>query len=243
MKPRVLLFVPVYNEQNQIGGVLEKCRRLISQGSVDQVVVVDDGSTDRSPEIIRSFPEITCIRHAQRREAGETIRTAYRHALANNFEIVALLAGNGKDNPAEVPRLLEPILRGEADYVQGSRFLKGGYSRGLPAHRLWAMRAFTWTFSLFLMRHLTDCTNGFRAYRTEILRDRRLDWAQEWLGQSYEIEFYMHYKAAALGYRVKEVPVSKIYRPAADGTYSKVRLRDWLTNLKPLFLLRFGIKQ
>ncbi|MGH7769502.1 MAG: hypothetical protein ACREQP_18810, partial [Candidatus Binatia bacterium] len=64
-----------------------------------------------------------------------------------------------------------------------------------------------------------------------------------WLGHSYEIEFYMHYKAAALGYRVKEVPVSKIYRPAADGSYTKVRLRDWLTNLKPLFFLRLGLKQ
>ena len=50
----------------------------------------------------------------------------------------------------------------------------------------------------------------------------------------------MHYQAAALGYRVQEVPVSKVYRPAADGTYSKVRVRDWLTNLKPLFLLRLG---
>jgi hypothetical protein len=121
--------------------------------------------------------------------------------------------------------------------------LPGGNSAGLPTHRLLAMRVFTWTFSLFLMRRYTDCTNGFRAYRAAFLRDRRLDWAQEWLGHSYEIEFYMHYQATALGYRVTEVPVSKVYRPTADGSYTKVRLRDWLTNLKPLFLLRLGLRQ
>jgi len=53
----------------------------------------------------------------------------------------------------------------------------------------------------------------------------------------------MHYKTASLGYRVVEVPVSKVYRQARDGTYSKVRIKDWFTNLKPLFLLRLGIKR
>ena len=111
--------------------------------------------------------------------------------------------------------------------MQGSRFLKGGQSQGLPAHRNVAMRLFTLTFSAFLGRRLTDCTNGFRAYRTALLRDPRIDWDQEWLGHAYELEYYMHYKAAQLGYRLQEVPVSKIYRRAADGTYSKIRAGDW----------------
>ena len=153
------------------------------------------------------------------------------------------MAGNGKDDPAEIERLTAPILRGEADYVQGSRFLPGGSSEGLPAHRLLAMMLFTWAFSLFLMRRYTDCTNGFRAYRTSILRDERVDWEQDWLGHSYEIEFYMHYKVAALRYRTKEVPVSKIYRHRPGTSYSKVRVRDWITNLKPLFYLRLGLKK
>ena len=116
-------------------------------------------------------------------------------------------------------------------------------SGGLPSHRNLAIRVFTLTFSLFVGQRFTDCTNGYRAYRTSMLRDERLDWTQDWLG-SYELEYYIHYKAIQLGYRVEEVPVAKVYRqPSADGSYSKMRARDWLVALKPLLYLRLGLKQ
>ncbi len=243
MTPKVIAFLPVYNEEAQIGPLLERYRPIVEKGMVHKVVAVNDGSTDRTPEIMRQYHYCTVITHPSRQGCGDAIRSAYRYALDKNFDIFVIMAGNGKDDPAEIERLLAPILKNEADYVQGSRFLAGGHSQGLPQHRNIAIRVFTWTFSLFLWRQYTDCTNGFRAYRTSILRDKRLDWSQSWLGHSYEIEFYMHYKVAALGYRVLEVPVSKIYRPAADGSYTKVRIRDWLTNLKPLFYLRFGLRK
>jgi dolichol-phosphate mannosyltransferase len=209
---------------------------------VQELVAVDDGSTDRTPEIMRSYEYCTVLTHPHRQGCGDAIRTAYRYALERGYDVFVIMAGNGKDDPAQIELLPEPILSDEADYVQGSRYLQGGHSEGLPSHRSIAIRVFTLTFSLFLMRRYTDCTNGFRAYRTNILRDERIGWAQEWLGHSYEIEFYLHYKVAQLRYRVKEVAVSKVYRPTADGSYSKVRIRDWLTNLKPLFYLRFGVK-
>jgi dolichol-phosphate mannosyltransferase len=239
---RLIAFLPVYNEEAQIGSLLERFRPVVEKGVVREVLAVDDGSTDRTPQILRKYDYCTTITHSSHQGCGDAIRSAYRYALKHDYDIFVIMAGNGKDEPTEIERLIGPILSEEADYVQGSRFLPGGYSRGLPRHRLFAMRIFTWTFSLFRMRHYTDCTNGFRAYRTAILRDPRLDWAQEWLGHSYEIEFYMHYMVDALGYRVTEVPVSKIYRPNADGSYTKVRVRDWLMNLKPLFLLRFGLR-
>jgi len=243
MKLKTIAFFAVHNEEAQVGPLLERFRPVVEKGVVQEVLAVDDGSTDGTARILGSCSYCTVLTHPKRQGCGDAIRDAYRYALEKNYDAFVIMAGNGKDDPAQIERLMAPILHDHADYVQGSRFLKGGYSQGLPAHRLWAMSIFTWTFSLFLMRRYTDCTNGFRAYRTSILRDQRLDWAQEWLGHSYEIEFYMHYKVAALGYRVTEVPVSKIYRPAADGTYSKVRLRDWLTNLKPLLYLRLGLRK
>jgi dolichol-phosphate mannosyltransferase len=240
---RVIAFLPVYNEEAQIGALLERFRPVVEAQTILEVVAVDDGSTDRGPGIMRSFDFCTVITHPTRQGCGDAIRSGYDYALAHDYDVFVIMAGNGKDDPAEIERLLAPIQAGEADYVQGSRYLEGGHSQGLPSHRSIAIRLFTWTFSLFLMRRYTDCTNGFRAYRTAILRDQRIQWAQEWLGHSYEIEFYLHYKVAQLGYRIKEVPVSKIYRRAVDGSYSKVRLRDWLTNLKPLFYLRLGLKR
>jgi len=240
---RVIAFLPVFNEEAHIDVLLEGFRPVLERGVIDEVLVVDDGSTDRTPAILQKYDYCTVITHPSRQGCGDAIRSAYRYALTHDYDIFVIMAGNGKDDPAQIERLIAPILGDAADYVQGSRFLPGGQSEGLPGHRLWAIRLFTWTFSLFLVRRYTDCTNGFRAYRTATMRDPRLDWSQEWLGHSYEIEFYMHYMVASLGYRVKEVPVSKIYRPARDGSYTKVRLRDWLTNLKPLFLLRFGLRR
>ena len=65
--------------------------------------------------------------------------------------------------------------------------------QSLLDHRNLAIRVFTWTFSLFTLHRFTDCTNGFRAYKTSILRDPRIDWSQDWL-HSYELEYYIHYK-------------------------------------------------
>jgi dolichol-phosphate mannosyltransferase len=239
----VLAFVPVYNEEEHIGPLLERYRPVLESGVVQELLAVDDGSTDRTPEILGDCDYCTVITHPAHRGCGDAIRSAYGYAVEHRHDVFVIMAGNGKDDPAEIERLVQPVIAGEADYVQGSRFLPGGTSRGLPAHRGLAIRLFTWTFSLSLWRRFTDCTNGFRAYRTSILRDPRLRWSEEWLGHSYEIEFYMHYKVTELGYRVKEVPVSKIYRVSSNGSYTKVQLRDWITNLKPLFFLRLGLKR
>jgi glycosyltransferase involved in cell wall biosynthesis len=243
MSTSVIAFLPVYNEEARIRWVLDRFEPVLEQGTVQELLAVDDGSTDATPEILRGCEHCTVITHPTRRGIGDAIRSAYQYALERDFEVFMIMAGNGKDDPAQINRVVEPILSGESDYVQGSRFLKGGVSKGLPTHRSLAIRLFTWTFSFFLLRRFTDCANGFRAYRTAILRDPRIDWSQGWL-HSYELEYYMHFKVAQLGYRLKEVPVSKVYRRASsDDSYSKMRARDWLVALKPLFYLRLGLKR
>lgn len=240
---RVMVVVPIHNEETHVGSLLEKLRGIVEGGAVEQVVFVDDGSTDQTGEVLRRAAQVRVVRHPRRCGCGASIRSGYRQAMAQGVEVVVVMAGNGKDDPREIPKLLEPILRGRADYVQGSRFLQGGASKGLPWHRFVAMRLLTWLMRLFLWRWLTDCTNGFRAYRTTLLRDARLDWEQAWLGNDYELELYMHYKAATLGYRLVEVPVAKVYQRAKDGSYSKARLGDWFTGLRPVFYLRLGLRK
>jgi dolichol-phosphate mannosyltransferase len=239
--PRVIAFMPVYNQEAQVGAVLERSEAVLKAGTVHEVLAVDDGSTDATPDILAACDYCTVITHPVRRGIGDGIRSAYRYALEHDYDVFVIMAGNGKDDPAEIPRLLEPVLSARADYVQGSRFLEGGLTAGLPAHRTVAIHLFTLTFSLLVGRRFTDCSNGFRAYRTSVLRDPRIEWSQSWL-RSYELEYYVHYKVIEFGYRVLEVPVSKIYRPSSDGSYSKMRARDWLIALKPLFYLRFGLR-
>ena len=240
---RTLVIVPIYNEESHAQELMEKFRPVVDAHLVDRVICIDDGSTDLTPKILGQFAYVTVESHTKRLGCGAAIRSGFRHALAHGFDTVVVMAGNGKDDPAEIPRLLLPLREGKADYVQGSRFLVGGFSAGLPWKRRLAMRALVWMFRLCLWKRFTDCTNGFRAYRTSILRDPKLDWAQEWLGHDYELEVYLHYKVNALKYRVVEVPVSKVYRIAKDGTYSKARLADWFTGLKPVIYLRLGLKR
>ena len=123
---RVIVFFPVYNEEAQIGPLLERYRPVLKRGVVDTVLAVDDGSTDRTSETLKQYEFCNVIRHPTHQGCGDAIRSAYRYALENNFDIFVIMAGNGKDDPAQIELLLAPILRDEADYVQGSRFLKGG---------------------------------------------------------------------------------------------------------------------
>lgn len=240
---RVALVVPIFNEEFHAQKLLDRIRPVVESGQVQKAIFTDDGSTDRTTEMLRRCEFVEVVRHPNRRGCGASIRSGYEVALREGFDAVVVMAGNGKDDPGEIPRLLKPILEGRADYVQGSRFMPGGVSGGLPWHRLLAMRLLTVCFEVFLFRRFTDSTNGFRAYRTAFLRDPRVGWNQEWLGNDYEMEIYLHYQASALGFRVVEVPVSKVYTRIPGMKYSKARLADWFTGLKPLFLLRFGLRR
>lgn len=236
----VALLLPCYNEQGRIGPVLAQLAEV--RDYVDEVVVVDDGSSDGTLDEVRSGPvKCTIIEHGQRRFLGEVIRTFYRHAIDRGHDVVVVMATNGKDSPLELPRLLRPILDNSADYVQGSRWHPdGGISRDLPAHRGAAIRLFTWIISLLLRKRMTDCSNGFRAYRTDLLRDPRVDWAAPWQGVSYQVEIYMLLMAIKLGYRVVEVPVSKVY-PRDGNAYSKAVVVDWWNMVKPIVWCTLGL--
>jgi dolichol-phosphate mannosyltransferase len=237
--PRTALLLPCFNESGRIGPVLEKMLEV--RDLVDEVVVVDDGSTDGSLDQVRaSRMPTTILEHGQRRFLGEVIRTFYRYVLDRGHEVVAVMASNGKDDPRNLRQLLRPIFAGEADYVQGSRYLAGGSSERLPWHRALAIRTFTRTISLLAGHRMTDCSNGFRAYRSEILRDPRVDWEAPWQGVSYQVEIYLLLTTIRLGYRVTEVPVTKIY-PRDGKAYSKATAVDWWNMAKPIVWCTLGL--
>ena len=97
-------------------------------------------------------------------------------------------------------------------------------------------------FSLIVGRRITDSTNGFRAFRISLLDDPRINLNQEWLSR-YELEPYLFYQVVKLGYRVKEVPVTKIY-PAHELGYSKMEpITGWWSILRPLIYLGLGLKK
>lgn len=235
---RVLVSLFAYNEGDKLRFTLD---RFPAQRPYD-VLIVDDGSTDGSLDGVEERGFIL-IRNERNLGLGASIKKAFRYALENDYDIIVIIAGNGKDDPNEIPRLLKPIIEDGCDFVQGSRFLKGGAYGNMPLHRLIATKVIhPLLFSLLAGRRVTESTNGFRALRTSILRDERINWEQSWLDQ-YELEQYVHFKVCRLGYKRVEVPVSKVY-PSKTGDYTKVKaFTGWWSMIKPLVYLAIGVRR
>ncbi|MBI3872385.1 MAG: hypothetical protein HY304_04835 [candidate division Zixibacteria bacterium] len=152
------------------------------------------------------------------------------------------MAGNGKMHPSDIPVLLAPLLSGGYDYVQGSRYLSGGRSEYLPLFRKIVIPMLTRLIGWLIGFRGTDLTCGFRAYRLDLIRDCRLDISQSWLDR-YEMEYYIHYYAIRLGYRITEVPVAMTY-PASKKNYSKIRIfTGWWSMLRPWVFLGLRLKR
>jgi dolichol-phosphate mannosyltransferase len=236
--PRVVAMPVTFNEERKIGRVLERFR----PGDVDQIVVVDDGSTDGTPATIGAHGA-GILRHPVRRGVGAAIRTGLTWARQQAFDIAVIVAGNDKDRPQEIPRLLAPIVEDGHVLVQGSRYLPGGSYGNMPAYRRVATQlVHPSMMSLVTGKRITDSTNGFRAIRLDLLDDERINLEQEWL-DGYELEPYLLYKAITLGYRVCEVPVTKIY-PSAELGYTKMKpITGWWQMLSPLVMLATGIRR
>ncbi|MEW6008503.1 MAG: glycosyltransferase family 2 protein [Candidatus Omnitrophota bacterium] len=235
---KILVLIPVFNEDGKILKVVKK----IPRDSVDQIVVINDGSTDSTP--FDAIGEgVKVLNHDIRRGIGAAIRTGIEYAIANNYDIIVILAGNDKDDPTQINRLVEPIVKDNFDYVQGSRYIKGGISGKMPLHRLIFTKGYSFLIRLCTNCIITDGTNGFRAYRRVIFDDKRINIWQDWLSQS--LEYYLSIKVLKLGYKIKEVPVTKIYPTGVSyKAYTKVKpFYGWIERLKPIIYLTLGIKK
>jgi dolichol-phosphate mannosyltransferase len=240
---RRIAIIPVYHDAGNIKKVLAK----FTPNLVDEICLVVDCATKRELCEIKIASEklavpVHVIDNTERKGVGYAIREGIEHAVAKGYDVAIVMAGNNKDDPGEIPRLLQPIIDEGYDYVQGSRFLAGGKRVRNPLLRGVFSRIYPFIWTLCTDIRCTDVTNGFRAYRLSIFSDKRIHLWQDWL-EEYELEYYIHYKALTLGYKTKEVPVSKIYPFRHKGGYSNISpLRDWWKIVAPLIYLRLGVK-
>lgn len=235
---RILCIAPCYNELHKIDKVVS---RIIAAAVVDEILVVDDGSTDGSPDTAKALGATT-LPLGKTLGVGTAIRKGIAYGIDNHFDIIVIIAGNNKDEPQEIVKLVSPITREGFDFVQGSRFKSGGYYGKMPLYRIIATKIHPLLFSLVSGKWVTDSTNGFRAFKASLFQDQRINIWQEWLDE-YELEPYLYYKAIKLGYKTTEVPVTKIYPPKKLG-YTKMQpITGWWSILRPLFLLGLGIRK
>jgi len=242
---KALVIIPAVNENVKLESALKRIKSYLDTGEAAMqidVLVVDDGSTEPLPDVLLNEFGYRKLRNETTKGVGYAIREAYKLGLEQGYDVLMTMAGNDKDEPQEFNRLLNPIVKDEADFVQGSRYLPGGNYGNLPFYRYFATKYMhPILFSLISGQRITDSTNGFRAVRREIFTDGKIDLDQGWLDH-YELEPYLFCQSIRKKYRVIEVPVSKIY-PAHKLGYSKMRpFVDWWSILRPLFYLFFKPK-
>jgi dolichol-phosphate mannosyltransferase len=238
LRSDILTAVFVYNEGLRVESVLNKLDQL---RDCTDVLIIDDGSDDESPQVLSRFT-FPILRHEQNQGAGASVKDAIAYARKAGYRFIVMIAGNGKMDPFQIPQLVEPLLHGKGDYVQGSRYLEGGYHENLPRFRNIMIRILTWIVRVLTGFRGTDVTCGFRAYKMSLFENPEINIWQSWLDH-YELEYYIHCKVIKLGYRVCEVPVSMIY-PTDGRPYSKIKpFLGWWSMVRPVILLSLNLRQ
>jgi hypothetical protein len=193
----IALVIPAYNEGANIDKVIGSLPPDVA-GLPLRPIVVDDGSTDDSLDRARAAGA-AAVRLPMNRGQGAALRTGYRLALATGARLVVTMDADGQHKSTELPRLVEPLVRGEADVVNGSRVL--GEADPNHAARTLGIKLFAWLLSLLTARRVTDPACGYRAVRTEALRG--LQFHQD---QFHNSEFIL--EASKRKLRMQEVPVT-----------------------------------
>jgi dolichol-phosphate mannosyltransferase len=238
-RPRVYAVLPAFNESGKVGKVIEKIKKT---ESVIEIVVVDDCSSDSTSEEA-NMAGARVIRHEKNLGVGAAIRTGIKYGLDYDFDICVVLSSDDQHEPSELPRVLNPIINDEFDFIQGSRRMKGGKVVNDRLFRRLTTQLYSILLSILVFRRITDATNGFRAFRLSIFDNPDIDINQDWLDR-YELEPYILFKAIKnKNIRFKEVPITLLYH-ADPKQYTKMRpIRDWWRIARPLVFLGLRLRK
>jgi glycosyltransferase involved in cell wall biosynthesis len=197
---KLLTAIPVYNEERHLEAVLREVKRYSPR-----ILVVNDGSTDRTAELLAQYPELDVVTHEKNRGYGAALISAFQHALRTDCDVLVTMDCDGQHEPARIPVLHEAIH--DADIVSASRYLREFRQNTLPtpADRRYINETISREINDLLGLNLTDAFCGFKAYRREALAKLRITET----GWGMPLQVWV--QAARLGLRVKEIGVPRLY--------------------------------
>jgi glycosyltransferase involved in cell wall biosynthesis len=204
---KICVVIPAYNEETQITRVIETMPTF-----VDQIIIVDDNSTDGTVDVIKTcqkkWSNITLIRHNVNKGAGAAMVTAYNYAKDQDVDVVVRMDGDGQMNPDDLPALLDPVVEDKADYSKGNRLFTGEAYQKIPKVRYFG-NAFLSLFTKIASGywHVADSQSGYTAINKKALRLIDLDKLYTWYGHPNDILVRLNVH----NLRVKDVPVAPVY--------------------------------
>jgi glycosyltransferase involved in cell wall biosynthesis len=201
---KIVVVMPALNAAR----TLERTVSAIPNEWVDEIILVDDNSSDDTVRLARGLP-LHVVWHPHNVGYGGNQKTCYLEALQRDADVVVMLHPDGQYEPSLIPELVAPILSGEADLVLGSRLAEPGMARagGMPLHKYLANRGLTAIENRVLHTNLSEMHTGYRAYSRKLLLD--VPFLRNALDFSFDSEMLM--QAAHFGYRIAEVPARSRY--------------------------------
>jgi len=196
-KTKIVAVIPCYNTASHIAEVVTKCLL-----HVDQVIVVNDGSTDDTAEVARKAGALL-VNHELRAGAGAATRTGFETAQKSKADVLVTIDGDGQHDPDEIPLLIAPILKGEADLVIGSRFLNK--KSNIPPYRKFGIQVINFLYNVGSKLKVSDSQSCFRAYSKNSVQSLNIT------EKSFSFSVQILIQARRRGLIIAEVPISCIY--------------------------------
>jgi glycosyltransferase involved in cell wall biosynthesis len=208
---KVIVVMPARNAAR----TLERTVSAIPRDWVDEIILVDDKSTDDTVALARTLPELHVVWHPHNVGYGGNQKTCYLQALQHEADVVVMLHPDGQYEPTLIPKMVSPILEGRADMVLGSRFLNPGgpFEGGMPKWKYAANRGLTIVENAVLGTDFSELHTGYRAYSRELLLN--VPWLRNQLDFTFDSELL--FQAVHFGYRIEEVPCRTIYAEDASS--------------------------
>jgi len=229
----ITVILPAYNEEVSIGSVV-----LLTRFYADKVIVVDDGSSDRTAEIARKAGAEVII-HEVNTGKGGALKTGFEAAAGMGTDVVVTMDSDGQHNPSEIPKLVAPIIEGDAEMVNGSRYLNG-LDKNTPAYRRFGQTVLDKFTNINSGLKITDSQSGFRAFAASTIDIFRFN------ANGMAIESEMLADAGKAGLRITEVDISVRYdvgcstkKPVQHGLEVLVLILKDMEFNKPFFYFTF----
>ncbi|MBB6282780.1 glycosyltransferase family 2 protein [Geobacillus subterraneus] len=218
---RVIVFLPAHNEEEAIGDVIRRIPRHFHPDVEVSVLVIDDGSTDRTAEAAKEAGADYICRLLENRGLGAAVRCGLEECVRRGADVGVMIDADNEYPPEQIPDILAPIFAGEADYTIGSRFL--GTIRGMKWHRRLGNYAFTWLQSLLLSQRLYDGQSGMRAFSRQAMEAAEII-------HDYNYAQVLTLNLVRKGFRLKEVPIH--YQVRTTGR-SFIKFTAYMTAVIP----------
>jgi glycosyltransferase involved in cell wall biosynthesis len=222
---KLSVIMPVFNEESTIEEIIDRVRKV----NIDkQIIIVDDGSTDRTREILKKWKDenIRVIYHRRNQGKGSAIRTAIPYIEG---KVTIIQDGDLEYDPQDYHILIRPILEGKAKVIYGSRFLK--FNKPIYLRFLLGNKFLTWLINLLYHSRITDSYTCYKAFETDVLRSLTLR------AKRFEFEAEVTVKLLNKGYELYEVPTSYSPRTLKEG--KKINWRDALLGILTIFKYKF----